>query len=92
MSVTNLLLDQLRLLLRSLNHVLSLVPVELLVLTSSSFIIAVDLFFIQLTTNGGQEKLSLKKSVFVELMLYASHWCSAWVSHSIRRTLNVVCM
>ena len=73
-------------------HKMSLVPIELLVLTSSSFITAVDLFFIQLTTNGGQEKLSLKKSVFVELTLYASHWCSAWVSHLIRRTLHVVCM
>ena len=38
------------------------------------------LFFTQLTRDSGKAKLTMKRSMAIELLLYSSHWCSAWVS------------
>ena len=47
------------------------------------------LCFTQLTQDGGKTKLTMRRSVTIELLLYASHWCSAWVGGCVRACRDV---
>lgn len=46
------------------------------------------LCFTQLTRDGGKTKLTMRKSVAIELLLYTSHWCSSWVGGRVRVCLG----
>jgi len=47
------------------------------------FALVVDMLSAQLTLYNGEEKFSNKKSFFIILVLYVSHFFSAWVSLSV---------